>query len=162
MKKKLLIIHLFLLFFTAFSEEPPISSRGWHWDEGEFLNGELFYDVSESYREQDGWAYIEGYGKIHYWLYDTYMYHSGHGSSIIDIYVPRWIESMGFVIDFDHMRHISPNTALASSVKALMKQRNCDISVALIGADTSKPYVVINSYDMNGQYYWTDVIPLIK
>ena len=69
---------------------------------------------------------------------------------------------MGYVIDFDHMRHISPTTVLASSVKALMKQRNCDVSVALIDTDTSKPYVVRNSYDEVGQYYWTDVIPLIK
>ncbi|MBO4640161.1 MAG: hypothetical protein J5710_10440 [Treponema sp.] len=162
MKKKFLILFLLLLTFAAFAEEPPIESGGWHWDSGVTLNGKWFYDVAESYKEQDGWAYIEGHGKIHYWLYDTYTYHEGYGKSIVDQYVPTWIESMGYVIDFDHMRRVNPNTVLASSVKALMKQRGCDVSVALITRDPSAPYVVINNYDRETDSYWTDIIPLIR
>ena len=162
MKKKFLILFLLLLTFAAFAEEPPIESGGWHWDSGVTLNGKWFYDVAESYKEQDGWAYIEGHGKIHYWLYDTYTYHEGYGKSIVDQYVPTWIESMGYVIDFDHMRRVNPNTVLASSVKALMKQRGCDVSVALITRAPSAPYVVINNYDRETDSYWTDIIPLIR
>lgn len=69
---------------------------------------------------------------------------------------------MGYVIDFDHMRSVDPNKSLASSVKALMKQRGCDVSVALITSNPAYPYVVINSYERDKDYYWTDVIPLIK
>lgn len=162
MKKKLLILSFLFLAFAVFAEEPPIESGGWHWDSGVTLNGKWFYDVSESYKEQDGWAYIEGFGKIHYWLYDTYTYHDGYGKSIVDKYAPAWIESMGYVIDFDHMRRVNPNKDLASSVKALMKQRNCDVSVALITRDPAYPYVVINNYDKDSDSYWTDIIPLIR
>ena len=162
MKKKLLILSFLFMTFAVFAEEPPIESGGWHWDSGVTLNGKWFYDVSESYKEQDGWAYIEGFGKIHYWLYDTYTYHDGYGKSIVDRYVPAWIESMGYVIDFDHMRRVNPNKDLASSVKALMKQRNCDVSVALITRDPVYPYVVINNYDKDSDSYWTDIIPLIR
>ena len=162
MKKKLLILSFLFLAFAAFAEESPIESGGWHWDSGVTLNGKWFYDVAESYKEQDGWAYIEGHGKIHYWLYDTYIYHDGYGKSIVDRYVPAWIESMGYVIDFDHMRQVNPNKDLASSVKALMKQRNCDVSVALITRDPVYPYVVINNYDKDSDSYWTDIIPLIR
>lgn len=162
MKKSLLILFFLFMTFIVVAEEPPIKSGGWHWDSGVTLNGKWFYDVAESYKEQDGWAYIEGFGKIHYWLYDTYTYHDGYGNSIIDRYVPTWIESMGYVIDFDHMYRVNPNKDLASSVKALMKQRNCDVSVALITRDTAYPYVCINNYDKNSDSYWTDIIPLIR
>lgn len=165
MKKKLTIISLlfsFCISLNLFAEEPPIESGGWYWDSGVTLNGKWFYDVAESYDEQDGWAYVEGHGKNHYWLYDTYTYHNGYGQSIVDKYVPAWIESMGYVIDFDHMRRVNPNKDLASSVKALMKQRGCDVSVALITRDSTYPYVVINNYDRDKDYYWTDIIPLIR
>ena len=161
MKKKLLILSFLFMTFAVFAEEPPIESGGWHWDSGVTLNGKWFFDVAESYKEQDGWALVLG-EKIHYWLYDTYTYHDGYGKSIVDRYVPAWIESMGYVIDFDHMRRVNPNKDLASSVKALMKQRNCDVSVALITRDPAYPYVVINNYDKDSDSYWTDIIPLIR
>ncbi len=163
MKKKLLIILPLLVIFNIaniIAEEPPIASGGWYWDSGINLNGKWFYEVSESYNEQDGWALVLG-RKLHYWLYDTYTYHNGYGKSIIDKYVPIWIESMGYVIDFDHIRHVSPNNDLASSVKALMKQRGCDVSVALI-TDSQYPYVVINNFDKDKGIYWTDIYPLIR
>ena len=54
MKKKLLILPLLLLTFAIFAEEPPIESGGWRWDNAVNLNGEWFYNVAESYKEQDG------------------------------------------------------------------------------------------------------------
>ena len=165
MKKKLTSIIIFLLFctlFSLFAEEPPIKSGSWQWSDGVTLNGKKFFDVAKSYKEQDGWAYIEGMGKLHYWLYDTYAYHNGHKEKIVDKYVPAWIESMGYVIDFDHMRRVSPNKDLASSVKALMKQRGCDVSVLFSTSNPSTPYVVINEYDKDKDSYGTDIIPLFK
>lgn len=162
--KKLGIVFTILLFcmsLNLFAEEPPIESGGWYWEDGITLNGKWFYYVSESYKEQDGWAYIEGFGKIHYWLYDTYTYWDGYGEKILEKYVPSWIESMGYVIDFDHIKVISPDNDLASSVKALMAQRRCDLGVSLI-TSVENPYVVINNYDRDGRIYWTIIIPLIK
>ena len=60
------------------------------------------------------------------------------------------------------MRTVNPNNDLASSVKALMKQRGCDVSVALITRNPAAPYVVINNYDKSKDNYWTNIIPLIK
>ena len=145
----------------VFAEEPPIASGGWNWENGANLNGEIFYDVSKSYKEQDGWAYIEGYGKLHYWLYDTYTYWNGDGNLLMDKCIPAWIESMGYVIDFDRAQRVSPNTVLASSVKTLMKQRWCDVSVSLVTSNPYDPYVVVNSYDASRDLYWTDIYPLI-
>ena len=163
MKKKLLFAFILCLIYgsSQLFAQSPIGGLGWHWDEGQTLNGKYFYsyEIDKSYREQDGWAYIEGTGKVHYWLYDTYSYHNGNGKYLVNIYIPKWIEAMGYVIDFDNVNHISPNNNLASSVKTLMKQRGCDISVAII-TSTGRSYAVINNYDKDKQAYWTDIIPL--
>lgn len=165
MKQKTCVVFILLCCVAGlFAEKPPIESGGWHWDSGKNLNGRWFYDVAPSYREQDGWAVIQG-KKLHYWLYDTYTYWDGYGSAIIDRYVPAWIERMGYVIDFDNIQKISPNNNLASSVKALMKQRSCDVSVALCtkqnyGANVD--FVVINGYDKDEDNYFTIVYYLVK
>lgn len=54
MKKSLLILFFLFMTFIVVAEEPPIKSGGWHWDSGVTLNGKWFYDVAESYKEQDG------------------------------------------------------------------------------------------------------------
>jgi hypothetical protein len=38
---------------------------------------------------------------------------------------------MGYVIDYDDMDVYDPNPDLASSVKALMRQRSCVVSVTI-------------------------------
>lgn len=165
MKKKwLATIAVLLLVMAGFAEEPPIKSGGWGWDTGKNLNGRWFYDVAESYREQDGWAVVLG-RKLHYWLYDTYAYWNGNGGPLIKQCIPAWIERMGYVIDFDNIQKISPNNDLASSVKALMKQRGCDVSVTLCTKQnygTNKDFVVINSYDKDKDNYFTIIYYLIK
>lgn len=165
MKRKLCVI--FILFCCAaglFAEKPPIKSVGWRWDSGVTLNGKWFYDVAESYREQDGWAVVQG-RKLHYWLYDTYAYWNGNGGLLIKQCIPAWIERMGYVIDFDNIRKYNPNNDLASSVKALMKQRGCDVSVTLCTKQnygTNKDFVVINSYDKDKDNYFTIIYNLVK
>lgn len=162
--KKFAFLSVLLAVFVSvfFAEDAPVKSGGWRWDDGVNLNGKVFFDVAESYREQDGWAFIEGFGKIHYWLYDTYTYWNGDGQVLVDKCVAKWIESMGYVIDFDNVRAVTPNNDLASSVKSLMVQRGCDVSVALITRNPSAPYVVVNNYYRDGDSYWTLIYPLIK
>lgn len=161
MKRKLCVVFILLCCAAGlFAEKPPIKSVGWQWGSGITLNGKWFYDVAESYREQDGWAVVQG-RKLHYWLYDTYTYCDGYGRDIVDKFVPKWIESMGYVIDFDNVQKVDNNNNLASSVKALMKQRGCDVSVALI-TDGRVPYVVINDYDKDKDMYRTIIYNLIK
>lgn len=157
MKKKwLATIAVLLLAMAGFTEKPPIGYENAFFN----LKGTWFNNVAPSYREQDGWAVVQG-RKLHYWLYDTYTYHEGNGISIVNQYIPAWIERMGYVIDFDNIREVSPNNDLASSVKALMKQRDCDVSVALI-TDKRIPYVVINSYDKDKDNYFTIIYNLVK
>ncbi len=161
--KKIFTLGILLAVFAAgvFAEEPPIASGGWSWENGTNLKGKTFYDVSESFMEQDGWAYIEGYGKLHYWLYNTYTYWNGDADLLMNKCIPTWIESMGYVIDFDRVHRVSPNTSLASSVKSLMKQRRCDVSVLLKTNPSFDPCVIVNNYDANADLYWTDIYPLI-
>ncbi|MBR5966620.1 MAG: hypothetical protein IK015_10945 [Treponema sp.] len=159
------IIALFFLLFIGsaflFAEDAPIKSGGWRWDEGVNLNGKVFYDVAESYREQDGWVNIKGYGKLHFWLYDTYTYWNGDAKVFVDQCLPAWIESMGYVIDFDYIKRFKPNERLASSIKTLMSQKGCDIAVTfLVGDRPDYPHVHINYYDRENTSYWTEIIPL--
>lgn len=154
MKSKVLSIILMILSVGSlplFAEEPPIKSN----------SGTFSFKDAITYNEQDGWAYIDGFGIVHYWLYDTYKNHNGDVTDIVDKYVPKWIEEMGYVINFDYIYRISPNKDLASSVKALMTQRGCDVSVAFVSGGIY-PHVVINHYDRDEKIYWTDVIPVIK
>jgi hypothetical protein len=69
---------------------------------------------------------------------------------------------MGYVIDFDNIREIDPNTDLASSVKALMQQRGCDVSVTLVMDLPGYDFVIINGYDKERGIYWSTLYPLYK
>lgn len=165
MKRKMCVAFVLLCCaIVVFAEEPPIAGGGWYWEDGINLNGRWFSDVAPSFCEQDGWAIVQG-KKLHYWLYDTYTYWDGYGESIINQYVPAWIERMGYVIDFDNIQKSFPNNNLAASVKALMKQRGCDVSVTLCtkqnyGANVD--FVVINNYDRSKDMYWTIIYNLVK
>ena len=116
---------------------------------------------ADSYREQDGYALVLG-RKLHYWLYDTITYHNGNASDIYDRVIPNWVERLGYVIDFDNIRVIDNNTALANSVRALMKQRGCDISVALVTDNHNYHRVIINEYLTNKKQYKITIYPLYK
>lgn len=168
--KKLIITIVALLFamLPTIAEKSPMED--WQYTSLVSLNGRDFYGFgvegySGSYREQDGYALVLGH-KLHYWLYDTYTYHDGYDSAILNEIVPRWVEDMGYVIDFDNIQEFNPNVDLANSVKALMRQRGCDVSVTLItresGYSTITDYVVINSYDMSEDVYRTIIYYLYK
>jgi len=161
MNKKILVIILFFIPFFLFANNPPISGSGWYWNSGRvYLNGRWFFSVSESFCEQDGYALVGG-RRIHYWLYDTITYHNGNAENIYNLYIPNWVEKMGYVIDFDNIRVYYPNLDLASSVRLLMQQRGVDVSVALI-TDSNPHYVVINEYFPSRGTYKTTIYHLYK
>ena len=68
---------------------------------------------------------------------------------------------MGYVIDYDNMYVTYPNTALANSVRMLMKQRGADISVALV-TDSKPHYALINEYFPSKNEYKFTYYPIYK
>lgn len=172
MKKSILILVFCLIGLLCFAQEDGTSPMYyWEYTKPVTLNGRTFMgsesglannsSFADSYREQDGYALVLG-RKLHYWLYDTYTYHNGNGLEIYNSIIPKWVEDLGYVIDFDNIKVYNPNTALANSVKALMKQRGCDVSVTLVTDDPDYHYVIINEYLTNsGKYKFTEY-PLYK
>ena len=56
---------------------------------------------------------------------------------------------------------MSPNTELASSMKALMEQRGCDVSVTL-WQEKSGDTLIVNNYDAKNKTYWSIFYPLVR
>ena len=176
MRKIVLGIFFSLIAICSFAEDSPI--QNYKYRHGLYGSIELTYSpdgthtkkkiinrIEDIYKETDGWAYIKGYGKIHFWLYDTYQNAEGNGSVLVNKIIPEWVEEMGYVIDYDQERHISSDQDVPSSVKTLMKQRGCAVAVALITSDASypygkSPYLVLHAYDRDRGYYWTHIYPL--
>lgn len=161
--KGLIAVALLLVPGFVLAEDSPM--RYWEYTSSARLNGRWFYGsgsngYSGSYREQEGYALVLGQ-KVHYWLYDTISYHNGDSSEIYNEVIPYWVEKMGFAIDFDNIEIYNPNTNLANSVKALMKQRGCDVGVT-INLEVSPCYVMINEYLTNTNTYKTTVYYLYK
>ena len=141
----------------------------WSYTERVNLNGRWFYgskadglqnNFADSYREQDGYAIVLG-RRLHYWLYDTQTYHGGDTFEICNYIIPHWVERLGYVIDFDNIDVSQPNTGLASSVKALMAQRCCDVSVTLI-ENVDYVYVVVNEHLVKWRQYKTTCYFLLE
>jgi len=163
MKRKYFFIVFFLISVVSFAQEAPMS--GWRFNSVSVtLNGRMFWDYqyAESYREQSGYAVVGGVRR-QYWLYDTYSYHDGRGGEIYNRVLPSWVENMGYAIDFDNILELDPNPDLASSVKALMSQRGCDISVTLMNEPSARRNtLVINNWNRASGVYDTTFYPLIK
>ena len=171
MKKNILILIFCLIGLLCFAQEDGTSPMYyWRYTEMIKLNGKYFHGskadgfnntFADSYREQDGYALVSGH-KLHYWLYDTITYYNGNASDIYDRVIPNWVEWLGYVIDFDNIEVYNPNTDLANSVRALMKQRGCGISVTLVTDNSNYHYVVINEYLTNKKQYKTTIYYLYK
>jgi hypothetical protein len=100
-----------------------------------------------------GWTYTsfpEFHGRRFYRVGESYNEKDGY--AIVN----------GRKIHYDYIREYNPNPNLASSVKALMTQRGCNVSVALITDNPGYDYVVINEYSENQGIYWTTIYPLQK
>lgn len=150
------------------TQKSPMANGRWQWNPKKNIDGELFYDAADAFKEQDGWAYVDGTA-LHYWLYDTLTYwYDDNLEWLICICIPKWIEDNGFVIDFDNCGYNPNNTKLAFSVKALMEQRDCDVSVTWLhefdrsdANKTSEYSVIINIYGLEDHSYSLLVYPVI-
>lgn len=152
MKKQLaIIIILFATVSNIFAGKPirkdssPIS----------ILTSE---SEKKSWCEQDGYAFIKGQGNLHYWLYDSYKYHDGDISELLEKIVYKWFQnSLGYFV-VEKYEIYSPNNALADSVKKLMTEFNCDVSITFIPEKNGGfASVVFNSYDKDTGIYTTYV-----
>lgn len=134
---------------------------GWDFGDHEvILDGKKYTLMKDVYREQKGSVYIDLWGTLEYWLYDTITYMEGQSDMIYDRCVPNWIEEKGYKIDYKKIYIYDPNdNNIAPSVKALMKQRGCNVSITL---DSSGPRVYINEYFVKTDSYKTTVYCLIK
>ena len=159
MKKNAIVVAL-LLFVVVFGAFAQQSSPMDGWYNTNSWWGRNDYWLRNTYYEQDGYAIVQG-RTLHYWLYNTVANHNGDASGIYNEIIPRWAEKMGYVVDYDNIRVTNPNTALATSVRTLMQQRNSDISVALV-TDESRPYIVINEYFASKNNYKTTIYYLYK
>ncbi len=160
MKKKLLLaaVVFSLSLFGAFAQETA-PMRGWYYpDEIPFTSS---YYLSNVYKEQDGYAIVQG-RTLHYWLYNTVANRNGDASEIYNRVIPYWVEKMGYVIDYDNITVYNPNTGLASSVKQLMLQRGCDVSVTLVINTSGRDLCYINEYFASKNSYKTTIYPLYK
>lgn len=140
--KKFSIIFSLLFIFVVFAEEnSPLKD---------------FPREATTYREQSGYANIWG-EKFFYYLYDT----KGNSDIFYRQYVPKWIDKLGYAIDFENSSYSSPNYFLASTVKALMKQHGCDLSITADIYD-GQYRIVVNDYDKDKNIYSTMIYPLIR
>ncbi|GMO48153.1 MAG: hypothetical protein Pg6C_10540 [Treponemataceae bacterium] len=166
MKKIFWLAAVFVMGVSVIvAEDSPIGSGQWHFNKSQTLNGRYFMGgfwgpYADSWREQDGYAVVEGFGSLHYWLYDTITYHGGNAADLYNLIIPKWVENMGYVIDYDNIKVYNPNHDLATSVRALMQQRGCDVSVALVHA-RAYDYVVINEWFKSKGTYKTTIYYLL-
>lgn len=155
MKKKITVLIVFLCIFNSsifaelLSEKGFIADLGWKYkDGGVVLNGKKFYYVADSYREQKGWMRTAAGVTVACWLYDTYTYHNGDGSSIYNKYLPEFWDSCRYTMQWDK----EIKAGASDGVKALLKERNCDVAIFLI---MGWWYVV--NYDKSKNTYTTEM-----
>ena len=112
--------------------------------------------------EKDGYALVPINGKterLHYWLYDSYKFHNGDISLILDKIVPIWFShNLDYFVNANYEIYY-PNIYLADSVKRLMKDNNCDVSITFVKSLDS---VIVNSYDKDTGTYATYALAGVK
>ena len=148
MRKIVLGIFFSLIAICSFAKDSPLENYKYRhklYGEVELTTDDgtkkSFNSIEQVFDETDGWTYIEGSGKIHFWLYDSSNM-DGDDRLLLYTILPEWVEKMGYVIDYTEMGNIFiyPDERIPSSVKALMRHRGRDTAVALITSDTSYPY----------------------
>lgn len=116
--------------------------------------------------EKDGYALVTVNGKTkkqHYWLYDSYKFHNGDISLILDKIVPIWFShNLDYFVNANY-ETIYPNRNLADSVKRLMKDNNCDVCITFSEENYKGfDYVYVNSYDKDTDTYATYIFAGVK
>ena len=113
----------------------------------------------ESWCENEDYAFINGYGNLHYWLYDSYKYHNGNTSELLKKIVFKWFQNVLGYLVVEKYDVYSPNNRLAPSVKKLMKEHNFDVSITFILPQREDDFasVIMNCYDRKSGNYTTYV-----
>ena len=147
MKKQIIILFcLSVLSFNVFAGKPvskepsPLS----------VLESE---EERQSWCESDGYALVNG-NNLHYWLYNSYLYHDGDISELVFEIIPKWFQSLEYFVVPDY-ETVSPNSNLAASVKELMSDFDSDVSITFIKGNNSYDNVIVNSYDSDSNLYTT-------
>lgn len=148
MKKQITVLILITLFLGNVFAGKPVNK------EPSPLSVLESQQERESWCETEGYALVGNYGNLHYWLYSSYIYHDGDISSIIFDIVPKWFQSMGYFVVEDY-KTVSPNNDLAESVKQLMDEQVCDVSITFIKRNNSYDNVIVNSFDPETELYTT-------
>ena len=118
--------------------------------------------IKKTWCESEGYAFIETFGNLHYWCYDSYLYHDGDITELVSEIVPNWLKSLGYYPDSEY-KIFSPNENLAPSVKQLMIDLDCDVSITFVrNTGSSADYVCINSYDVESRIYTTYILYVTK
>ena len=118
---------------------------------------------SSSCLEQDeGWAVVEGKGKMHFWLYKITPNRNNlqDATYFLQHDLPKWIEKLGYVIDYNHISIVKPNNELAQSIKSMITIRGYNMAVCAYQSDSGN-FVVLDAYDKTKRIWWTGIIPII-
>lgn len=149
MKKIISIIFSFLFISITVFAGKPIAKK-----EPSPLSVLSTNTQKQSWCEKEGYANVPGSGTLHYWLYDSYKYHDGDISDFVLTIIPKWFQSLNYFVVSEYST-VSPNNSLADSVKKLMKDNNCDMSVTITKGSNSFDNVYINSFDKETNIYTT-------
>ena len=148
MKKIIIVLLTFIIFNLNFFARKPVNK------EPSPLSVLESQQERESWCETEGYALVGNYGNLHYWLYSSYVYHNGDISEIIFEIVPKWFQILGYFVVEDYQT-VSPNNNLAESVKQLMDEYVCDVSITFIKGNNSYDNVIVNSFDPESELYTT-------
>ena len=128
---------------NKFSEIAPITTR----------------QIASNLNQQEGFAFIEGEGKVHFWLYKISQNENNMpvAAFFLRNYLPKWIENLGYVIDFENIKMIKPNNEVPASIKGLLQLRGYNVAISVYSL-----CVHIDAYDKNEDLWWSGLIPLIE
>ena len=116
--------------------------------------------MSTIFCETEGYALVSG-ERIHYYLYNTYRYAQNVDLTFWQRCIFEWVESLGYVVDYDNSGAFAPNDGLATSVISLMESRDSDISVTIYN-NSGYFYLYMNIYMEDDGHYVTIVYPVVK
>jgi len=112
MKKYYFLITFLLLNFCLFAQQLPLET--------------IAPNRANFFKESTGKA-IVGNESLKYWLYKT----SANDMWELIRYIHSFVESIGFVINFDSFSGVEDNPQLAKSVRSLMLWQDRNISITI-------------------------------
>jgi len=144
--KKIVLAVCFIMFFSlAVFAQSPLSGT----------------ELRSAYQETDGYSVLEGFGRLHYWLYDTYKNRNGDSTDLLKA-LALYAAKLGWTIDYDNVEVASPNKTLAESVKTMMVSKNSDMSMVIIEFSAYTAAMYVNNHDKQKNLWETITFPLVK